>query len=247
MRLPAELDAGFSGPNRIANGGYCVSVALRAAERFTRGGELVACAAAFASRASPGPVELDCHSIGQGRKSSVVETSMHQDGREVLAVLTTFGASGDGHRVDGPKLAAPNLPDPDDCLDLAPAEAFPDVPIARRFEYRVARLPGWRSGRPAGVPKLEFWLRPADGSAVDSTGLATVADAGERAVFELGVFASLTLQLTLYVRGCPAPGWLACRVATRHVAGGHYEEDAEIWDSTGRLVAQSRQLALLPD
>ena len=30
------------------------------------------------------------------------------------------------------------------------------------------------------------------------------------------------------------------------VIGGYHEEDFEIWDSEGRLVAQSRQFALLP-
>ena len=33
---------------------------------------------------------------------------------------------------------------------------------------------------------------------------------------------------------------------TRNVAGGYFEEDCEVWDSTGRLVAQSRQLAGMP-
>jgi Acyl-CoA thioesterase C-terminal domain len=44
----------------------------------------------------------------------------------------------------------------------------------------------------------------------------------------------------------PGPGWLACRAQTRHVIGGYHEEDFEIWDTTGKLVVQSRQLALLP-
>ena len=44
----------------------------------------------------------------------------------------------------------------------------------------------------------------------------------------------------------PAPGWLACRVTTRYVMHGYHEEDFEIWDARGTLVAQSRQLAMLP-
>jgi hypothetical protein len=35
-------------------------------------------------------------------------------------------------------------------------------------------------------------------------------------------------------------------VSTRFVIDGYQEEDVEIWDSAGRPVAQSRQLALLP-
>ena len=52
--------------------------------------------------------------------------------------------------------------------------------------------------------------------------------------------------MTVHVRGRPAPGWLTCRVATRYVVDGYHEEDFEIWDAAGRIVAQSRQLALLP-
>ena len=66
-------------------------------------------------------------------------------------------------------------------------------------------------------------------------------------VTALVVLALVTQAGVLLVqRAHPAPGWLACRVATRFVIGGYHEEDFEIWDSTGTLVAQSRQLALLP-
>jgi hypothetical protein len=39
---------------------------------------------------------------------------------------------------------------------------------------------------------------------------------------------------------------LRCKFATHFVTGGFLEEDGEIWDPAGRLVAQSRQLALVP-
>ena len=56
-----------------------------------------------------------------------------------------------------------------------------------------------------------------------------------------------TVELTAHVRANPAPGWLRCRFSTRFVTAGFLEEDGEVWDSTGRLVGQSRQLALVPE
>lgn len=44
----------------------------------------------------------------------------------------------------------------------------------------------------------------------------------------------------------PAPGWLAWVFTTRFVTDGVIEEDGEIWDWEGHLVAQGRQLALVP-
>ena len=44
--------------------------------------------------------------------------------------------------------------------------------------------------------------------------------------------------------GMPFPD-PACRATTRFVSNGYHEEDFEIWDSAGTLVAQSRQLALI--
>jgi acyl-CoA thioesterase len=74
--------------------------------------------------------------------------------------------------------------------------------------------------------------------------LPLIVDAAPPAVLELGI-ASTTVELTVHLRARPAPGWLACRISTKYVAGGYHEEDFEAWDSAGTLVAQSRQLALL--
>jgi hypothetical protein len=54
------------------------------------------------------------------------------------------------------------------------------------------------------------------------------------------------VQLQAFVRAAPAPGWCLVEAEASEVAGGWIDEDYRIWDSTGRLVAQSRQLARLP-
>ena len=54
-----------------------------------------------------------------------------------------------------------------------------------------------------------------------------------------------TVELTVHVRGVPAPGWLRCVTWTRFISGGFFEEDGEIWDSDNQLVAVSRQLAMV--
>jgi len=41
----------------------------------------------------------------------------------------------------------------------------------------------------------------------------------------------------------PAPGPLRVATRCRHVSGGWFDEEAEVWDAAGRLVAQSRQIA----
>jgi hypothetical protein len=55
-----------------------------------------------------------------------------------------------------------------------------------------------------------------------------------------------TVQLQVLVRALPAPGWCLVEASASEVAGGWLDEDYRIWDSTGRLVAQSRQLARVP-
>jgi hypothetical protein len=55
-----------------------------------------------------------------------------------------------------------------------------------------------------------------------------------------------TVQLSFYLRGVPSGGPVAAEFTTRRLHDGMFEEDGTIWDASGRLLAQSRQLALLP-
>ncbi len=119
--------------------------------------------------------------------------------------------------------------------------------FVKHFDLRVTpETASWALSRPSGTGEMAGWTRFVDGRPPDTRSLAVVADAFPPAVFNLVETGWVpTLELTLHVRSRPAPGWLQCRFRTRHLLNGYLEEDGEIWDETGRLVAMSRQLARL--
>ena len=92
------------------------------------------------------------------------------------------------------------------------------------------------------------WFRLRDSEPIDTLGLLLAVDAFPPTAFNarLPVAWTPTIELTAHVRARPAPGWLRCVFTTRFVTGGFLEEDGELWDASGHLVAQSRQLALVP-
>jgi acyl-CoA thioesterase len=103
-------------------------------------------------------------------------------------------------------------------------------------------------GQPSGQPRMRGWFRLRDDEPIDTVALLCAADAFPPTVFntDLPVAWTPTVELTTHVRARPVAGWLRCRFVTHFVSGGFLEEDGEIWDGSGRLVAQSRQLALVP-
>ena len=106
---------------------------------------------------------------------------------------------------------------------------------------------GWVLGRPSEEPLMRAWVRFADGREPDPLALVTFADVLPPTGYAMGRIGwAPTVQLQVLVRALPAPGWCLVEARGNDVADGWTDEDYRIWDSTGRLVAQSRQLARLP-
>jgi acyl-CoA thioesterase len=231
----------------VPNGGYLLAVCVRALAGALPLPDPVVVSATFLRPAAPGPAEIATEVVRAGRRVATGEAQLRQDGREIVRVLATFGdleqAQGRTHVSSQP----PALPAPEDARDLLDGARLPGVNITDRFEYRAPSPPGWTRGAPTGESELAFWMRFRDGRDADPIALTALVDAAAPAVLELGVPGSATIELTVHVRARPAPGWLACRAVTRHVIDGFHDEDFEIWDSTGTLVAQSRQFAVLAD
>lgn len=194
-----------------------------------------------------GPAQVSTRVVREGGTVGTAEATLLQEGAPKIAVLATYG---DLSRLEGEVRTSAEpfeMPPPEQCFsaDLNPAAA---PPLMGRFDmlFDPATV-GWALGEPSGAGEIRAWLRLRDGREADPLVLLTMVDSLPPVVFDLGYRGwAPTLELTAHVRARPAPGWLKVRAWTTNVAGGLFEEDCEIWDSTGRLVAQSRQLAMTP-
>jgi acyl-CoA thioesterase len=243
----ADLTDRWTAIGGTPNGGYMLAVALRALQADMPLPDPLVTSAHFLRPGVVGPAEIRTEVVRAGRRVAAGEARLIQDGKEIVRLLATFG---DLEQAGGRTLVLnepPALPPPDETPDVLDGKGMPGVSITEQLEYRARELPGWARGEPGGVPSLEFWMRFRDGRDPDPLALAALVDGAAPAVLDIGVRGSATIELTVHVRARPRPGWLACRTRTRHVIGGYHEEDFEIWDSAGALVAQSRQFALLPE
>lgn len=191
----------------------------------------------------PGPVEVRTDSARRGRRLSTGEARLHQDNQELVRTTATFADLAQSQGLTAVLAEKPDLPEPGAAVDPLADTRMPGVTMTDHVEFRFPTLPGSLQGQPSGAPSMEFWIK-FKGRDADTLSLPLLVDAAAPVVLELGAAGSTTLQLTTHVRGRPAPGWLACRVTTRYVINGYHEEDFEIWDFHGHLVAQARQLAL---
>ena len=231
-----------------ANGGYLLAMAGRALSRATGRPDPVTVTGHFTSPGQAGPVEITTDVIKQGRRFATGRATLVAQGRPVLSALGTFGDLRGGA---GPELVdrtPPDLPDPDRCVALGAADTFPP-PFMGRVELRLhPDDAAFATGDQSGRPLMRGWFRLRDGEPMDTIALLCAVDAFPPTAFNahLPVAWTPTVELTAHVRARPEPGWLRCRFSTHFVTGGFLEEDGEIWDVTDRLVAQSRQLALVP-
>lgn len=233
------------------NGGYLLGVignAIR--ETVPNKPDPITLSAFYLAPGRPGPAEVVTTIKRDGGSLAVVSADLIQDGVTAITVTATFADrdtfNGDV-RTTAPELQLPPVEECISTTQLGP-EMLAVAPMYSKFEMRFAAdSVGWAQGRPSGVGRIAGWFRFADDRVADAFSLITIADLLPPVAFDLGLPGwSPTLELTVHVRAVPAPGWLKLVHSTQNLADGMFEEDCEIWDSAGRLVAQARQLARAP-
>jgi hypothetical protein len=249
--LRADLDPGWDVGGGVLNGGYLLAIAARAAVLHSPHPHPVALSASYLRAAAAGAAQLTVTPGPAGRTVAHSAVVLADAGGPALAVQATTATLGAGPA--DLAVPMPAVPPVAECrsvaehADLAPA-GLPVSGLSRQIEIRIDPLTaGWAVGRPGGEAVIRAWVRLTDGREPDPLALVTFADALPPTCWALGRFGwAPTVQLQVLVRALPAPGWCLVEARTGEVAGGWLDEDYRIWDSTGRLVAQSRQLARAP-
>ncbi|MDX6430061.1 MAG: hypothetical protein QOE54_2427 [Streptosporangiaceae bacterium] len=240
-RYQVELDAGYAIAEAL-NGGYLMAALLRAAVDASPHDHPVATSANFLRVARPGPAEVWVESRKTGRTAATSRVSLMQNGDPIVdATVTTATLAAAAEPVWSGQ--PPQLPSVDECLTFDSDKE--ERGFADRVDMRFGPATmGWLDGRPSGRLEQAAYFRLHEDQAPDAFVLALAVDALPPVVFNTGSYGwAPTVELTWHMRAVPAPGWLSVHGSGRLVSDGWFDEEAEIWDSTGRLVAQSRQLA----
>lgn len=253
LREPGTYDAQLSGGWAVGsalNGGYLLGVIGRALAGTMPHPHPFTLSAHYLTATAAGPATVRTQTARSGRTLSTGSASLFQtaeDGTEVerIRVLATYGdltALPDDVRTTA---KPPELPPYGQCpgTDDAPSGSTPAM--AERLDLRLdPATVGWAVGAPSGNGEMRAWFALADGREPDPLSLLMTVDALPPTAFEMGLSGWVpTVELTAHIRALPSPGPLRVSLTTRNLAGGFLEEDAEVWDSADRLVAQSRQLA----
>ncbi len=245
------------GVGRNQNGGVVMAAATAALGAAVGQPHPLTATAHFLRPTGTGAATVRTSVIRRGRTASTGAAEVWQDGKERLGVTAMF-ADLDDHSRDTPpaptvEAVAGPIPSPDACTDLfdllsaSPAGTRALTRSLRNFAIRVDPGDGWGPGSD-GHPSLSGWIRLLDEETVSPQMLPAIADGFPPTVMSsVSVGWLPTLELTVHVLAAPAPDepWLRAELRTRTVSSGLIDEDGELWDATGRLVARFRQLAVL--
>lgn len=190
------------------------------------------------------PFRIHAQVLRSGRQLSTCRATLMQDDSARIEVMAAFGNLGAGAPavIEPP---APAIAPPEQCIPRSGDQQGIKLPIMDRLDIRLH--PDEVQTKVGGRAQITGWIRFKDARAPDPIAALLFADAFPPSVFgRIGATGWVpTVELTVHLRRRPAPGWILGQFRTGDLADGRMIEDGTLWDANGRLIAQSRQLALV--
>lgn len=236
---------------RGPNGGYVAVLLLRALDQTVADAERSPRSLTIHYLLPPeeGPCRIETTIERAGRTLTSLSARLTQGGRVCALALAAY--STERHSIVLTDGAMPDIPPPEACPRLP--NTFSAPPFAGNYEYR------WAIGDPpfsgSAHARVGGWIRLAEGRRADALAVAAYTDAWVPCIFPRvpQPVPAPTIDLTIHFRArlplahaTPDDFYLGV-YSSKLATGGFFEEDGEVWSRDGVLLAQSRQLALLPE
>ena len=227
---------------RVPNGGYVMAIGARALSEALPHPHPQVVNAFYLSPTTLGPIDCHVEVLRSSKRTSHAVVRMTQN--DELKVQMT-AAYVDIDSMTGPTwsdLKPPEMPSWEQCEDAGNDQ----LEFRQRVDIRLNNTGKIFNGeQPSGVARFEGWMAHCDGSDPDILSLIMFSDAFPPPPFNVfGLTGWVpTVELTVQIQSKPCPGPIKGTLATRSITQGVLEEDGYYWDSSGQLVALSRQTA----
>ncbi len=242
LQLAAQVTDNWS-INGLPNGGYQMALLANAMLRQSSKTSLAILSATFIARCEPGNARLGVEKIAVSSQFERYMVRLAQEGNEKIRAWGTFVDVDKGCTIDRYEAAPPAIAPLDQC------QAIPQMPKYTLFDQVDARMDpaciGWMFGKPADRSEHKGWIKFKDDRPLDAVSILLMADAFPPPVYAsqgLGGWVP-TIEMSVNIRKLPASQWLKCIFRTRFITCGLMEEDGQLWDEAGELVAISRQIS----
>ncbi|WP_373692426.1 thioesterase family protein [[Mycobacterium] kokjensenii] len=236
------------------HGGAMLALCANAARTAVAGDaapeiEPVAVSASYLWAPDPGPMQLVATIRKRGRRVSLVDVELNQGERTAVRAAITLAE---------PEHQAPPLLSFNPVVPLMTPEPPPGLePIGPGHPMEhIVHLAHGCDIRPAlstlgprsdgGPPVIEMWVRPKD-VAPDVLFALLCGDVSAPVTYAVDRTGwAPTVQLTAYLRAIPADGWLRVICTCMQIGQDWFDADHIVVDRDGRIVVQTRQLAMVP-
>jgi acyl-CoA thioesterase len=234
---------------RGPHGGYLAAIILRALLEVQQDTDrpIRSFTTHYLSAPTVGSIRVQPKIERVGKSMTYASVRALQGDRTVALALAAFSAAWPGLDFDNHPM--PEVGRPEDGFEV-PTEGDGIPNFLANFDMRW--LIGDRPFSGADEAIVGGWARLREPVLADAPVIAALADAWPPAVFPKAdrLVVAPTVDLTVHFRtalpleGATAEDFYLGRFASSVARDGFFEEDGELWSQDGRLIAQSRQLAL---
>ena len=225
---------------RVPNGGYVMAIIGRAISQSLGDTDPLSINAFYLEPTALGEAEVDVEVLRRGKGTHYAAARLYQEGGLKIVANAAYTdlstMTGPSHVILDPPVVPPfdpSLTPPHEGLEIHDTI---DIRVVKGGEFFATREPSYTG-------EFIAYMRYRDGADIGVLDLLMFVDMMPPPAFTLlpKVGWVPTVELTVQLKGKPAPGPILCRAQSHTLMNGVTELDCEIWDSQGELVALGRQ------